>query len=268
MEPGAVSWNCPTWAVNGNVESFSLLTKYLSYYLSIPTAHGDHTGGWAAQVARAKINSLSARPADALVLIYHQQQMMFGTQTLPQPPLLYPRVQRPFRKTISQQIHVTALSLHMPPFNLHSHPARRLRHHSTLHVWQSHLTVEKTEAQGGYQGRARAGNQVSKLNPELFSLCHGDRTLSILQYTMPQPSHQTQATSQPETHWGWGSGPGLERGKEVGGGHIKASGVPLSSEWEETSWPCLGNLHGVHESFIGIKVKLHLERTHSMGKGA
>lgn len=71
------------------MESFSLLTKYSSYYLSIPAASGDHTGGWAARGARAKINSLSARQADALVLICHQQQMMFGTQTLPQPPLLY-----------------------------------------------------------------------------------------------------------------------------------------------------------------------------------
>ena len=89
MVPGAVSWNCPTWGVNGNVESFSVLTKYLSYYLSTPTVHRDRAGCWVNQAVRAKINSLSAWQVDALVLICHQQQRMFGTW-IPQPSFLYP----------------------------------------------------------------------------------------------------------------------------------------------------------------------------------
>lgn len=152
MVPGAVGWNCPMQRVNGNVESFSLLTKYLSYYLSTPIVHGDLTGCWVAQAVRVKINSLSALASRC------------------SGPNLPPATNNgwdlncfcfPFRKTISQKSRVTALSLYLTPLNPHNHPARRLYHHPTLYLWWSHFKVRKTKAQRGYQGRAMAGNQVS-----------------------------------------------------------------------------------------------------------
>lgn len=104
---------------------------------------------------------------------------------------------------IGQQIQVTALSLCTIPFNPHNHRVGRFYHHPTLYLWESDFTVEKVEAQGGYQGTARAGYQVS----QLWILCSFHYTTvigsSVSWHTpMPQPSHQTQATF--ESRWGTG----------------------------------------------------------------
>lgn len=111
MVPGAVGCNCPMQGVNGNAESFSLLTKYLSNYLRTPTVQGDQTDCWVTETVRGKINSLTAFAGQMLWSSFAtRNKWCWG-------PNPFSAMSSVPWETIGQQVQVTALYLYIIPFN-------------------------------------------------------------------------------------------------------------------------------------------------------
>ena len=140
-----------------------------------------------------------------------------GPEALPAIPSVSPGYRGPCRKTVSKQIHVTVLSLHLEVRGSPGDPILILTiflqgGFSIAHLVRVKIPFYSGENWGSERlSRQSKGWKSSQLTPSpaLFPLCHG-RNPSVLKYTMPQASHQTQATSQVRTHWGglpwWSSG--------------------------------------------------------------
>lgn len=187
MVPGAMGCNCPTQGVNGHVESFSLLTKYLSNYLRTPSVQGDHAGCWVTEAVRGKINSLTASagqmlwswcatsnkwclgPKPLLSIVFCTLGNNWSTDPSPGPI----PIQNPIESAITRQGGlVTTPSATWNP----------------ILQWRKLRFREVIEAERGLEIKSASSESV------LFSLRHGDKALSILNY-----SHASAFTSNPSS---------------------------------------------------------------------
>lgn len=254
-------------------ENFSLLTKYLSNYLSTPTAQGPTQAAGLLRQLQAKL--IPWQPWWASCLLWSwvaiSNKWCLGPKPLPSHSFCTPGCRGPWGKQLvnrsKSQPYSYIWSYLISPITL---PGGFII--TPPYTLESHFIVEKIEAKE--VTKAEWGLEIKSANSEsvLLSFCHGDRTLSILRYSEGSAltSNSSNLSSQVKIYWGWRSGWHCPRkrkkGKWVGSKQL-VSHSDLSEN--RSARACLGNPRGTsaRRIFAWWPSCILSEPIHSMGTG-